>query len=158
MVRPGRFAFVKSVVPEEVVEREVAEAMAGSPENAPLAAATEKMPVFEIGAIVRGKVLRIAGDEVIVDIRYKSEGTVPLVEFNHPPRPGEEIEVSIEDLDEDTGEIVLSKRRADRIRGWEKIMSEHKVGDVVKGRAMRKIKGGLLVDIGVPVFLPASQV
>jgi len=158
MVRPGRFAFVKSVVPEEVVEREVAEAMGGSPGSEPAPMAAEKMPNFEIGAIVRGKILRIAGDDVIVDIHYKSEGTVPIVEFSRPPRPGDEIEVFIEDFDEETGEIVLSKRRADRIRSWERIIAEHKVGDVVKGRAMRKIKGGLLVDIGVPVFLPASQV
>ncbi|WP_295445909.1 30S ribosomal protein S1, partial [uncultured Thiodictyon sp.] len=61
-------------------------------------------------------------------------------------------------VEDDAGVIVLSKRKADRIRGWEKIITDHKEGDVVTGRVMRKIKGGLLVDIGVPVFLPASQV
>ena len=64
----------------------------------------------------------------------------------------------LEAVEDDAGVIVLSKRKADRIRGWEKVIDDHKEGDVVTGRVMRKIKGGLLVDIGVPVFLPASQV
>ena len=69
-----------------------------------------------------------------------------------------EVECLVEQIDDAEGYIALSKRKADRIRGWENIIQTHKEGDNVKGMALRKIKGGLLVDIGVPVFLPASQV
>ena len=72
--------------------------------------------------------------------------------------PGTDIEVLLEDTDSETGLMLLSKRKADRIRGWENLINTKKEGDVVKGRVVRRIKGGLLVDIGVPVFLPASQV
>jgi small subunit ribosomal protein S1 len=71
---------------------------------------------------------------------------------------GDRIEVFLEAVEDDTGMIALSKRKADRIRGWHRIIESSKEGDTVKGRVMRKIKSGLLVDIGVPVFLPASQV
>jgi small subunit ribosomal protein S1 len=71
---------------------------------------------------------------------------------------GREIEVLLEDIDSSGGLILLSKRKADRIRGWETIINTKKEGDVVSGKVIRRIKGGLLVDIGVPVFLPASQV
>ena len=64
----------------------------------------------------------------------------------------------LEDIESDGGTVQISKRKADRIRGWERIVETKAEGDVVEGRVMRKIKGGLLVDIGVPVFLPASQV
>ena len=112
-------------------------------------------------SIVKGKVLRVLEDgSVVVDVRYKAEGRIPLAEFDNPETivPGMEIEALVEDVEDSEGHITLSKRKADRIRGWEKIIGTHKEGDVVKGMVQRKIKGGLLVDIGVPVFLPASQV
>ena len=71
---------------------------------------------------------------------------------------GDEREVLLETVEDDSCMIVLSKRKADRIRGWEKLVSEKKEGDIVTGVVTRKIKGGLLVDVGVPVFLPASQI
>src|SRR5260370_4796515 len=74
-----------------------------------------------------------------------------------PPHPGQKIEVLLEEFDDALGVIMLSRRKAKRIRAWEKIISTHKEGDIVKGLVQRKIKGGLLVDIGVNVFLPASQ-
>jgi small subunit ribosomal protein S1 len=115
---------------------------------------------FERGSIVGGRVVNVIGDSVIVDIGYKSEGTVPKNEFDRPEQMavGEKVEVELVDIDSESGQITLSKRKADRTRGWERVIREHKEGDVVEGRVMRKIKGGLLVDIGVPVFLPASQV
>jgi small subunit ribosomal protein S1 len=120
----------------------------------------ESIKDFEPGSIVSGRVISIIGDDVIVDVGYKSEGMVALSEFNadEDAKPGTMIEVLLDAVEDDAGVIVLSKRKADRIRGWEKVINEHKEGDVVTGRVMRKIKGGLLVDIGVPVFLPASQV
>jgi small subunit ribosomal protein S1 len=116
---------------------------------------------FEIGGIVSGKVIEIVGDQVVVDVGYKSEGLVPLNEWEdgeEPPKPGDPVEVLLEGMEDETGEIVLSRRKAHRMRAWEKVISKHHEGDVVKGKVTKKIKGGLLVDIGVNVFLPASQV
>lgn len=111
--------------------------------------------------IVRGKVIKVLEDgTVVVDVSYKAEGQISIDEFPDPTvvQPGLEIECLVETINDAEGYILLSKRKADRIRGWEQIILTHKEGDTVKGMALRKIKGGLLVDIGVPVFLPASQV
>ena len=115
---------------------------------------------FEPGSILTGRVVNIFGDNVIIDIGYKSEGAVERREFDNidEVQPGLKVEVLLESVDSEGGQIQLSKRKADRMRAWERIITEHVEGDVVEGRVMRKIKGGLLVDIGVPVFLPASQV
>src|SRR5277367_671232 len=115
---------------------------------------------FNIGSIVSGKVIEIVGDQVVVDVGYKSEGLVQLNEWEDepPPRPGDNVEVLLEGMEDETGEIVLSRRNAHRMRAWEMVISKYHEGDVVKGKVTRKIKGGLLVDIGVNVFLPASQV
>ena len=97
--------------------------------------------------------------QVIMDVGGKSEGTVPLSEFGEAlPSTGEVFEVYFEGLDENDMSI-LSKRRADRLRAWERISVTHHEGDEIQGVVQRKIKGGLLVDVeGVNVFLPASQV
>src|SRR5262245_45682262 len=116
---------------------------------------------FETGNILTGTVLRREGDDVLLDVGCKSEGMVPFNEWepeDEPPHPGQKIEVLLEEFDDAQGVIMLSRRKAKRIRDWEKIISTHKEGDIVKGLVQRKIKGGLLVDIGVNVFLPASQV
>ncbi|MDP7070375.1 MAG: 30S ribosomal protein S1 [Phycisphaerales bacterium] len=112
------------------------------------------------GRILKGKVAGRAGDEAVVDVGLKSEGLIHKSEFDdfEALQPGEEIEVLLEEFDDGTGVIKLSKRKADRIRGWERVLESKNEGDLVEGRGMRKIKGGLLVDIGVPVFLPASQI
>ncbi|MDP6929652.1 MAG: 30S ribosomal protein S1, partial [Planctomycetota bacterium] len=111
--------------------------------------------------IVKGKVIGIHAEGiVVVDVKYKAEGHIPLDEFEDPDqiKVGLEVECLIEAIEDEEGFIALSKRKADRIRGWEKIIGTHHEGDMVHGAVLRKIKGGLLVDIGVPVFLPASQV
>ncbi|WP_435022098.1 30S ribosomal protein S1 [Tundrisphaera sp. TA3] len=116
---------------------------------------------FDIGGIVSGKVIEIVGDQVIVDVGYKSEGLVPLNEWEdgeEPPKPGDAVEVLLEGMEDETGEIVLSRKKAHRMRQWEMVISKYHEGDSVSGKVTRKIKGGLLVDIGVNVFLPASQV
>ena len=116
---------------------------------------------FEIGGIVTGKVIEIVGDEVVVDVGYKSEGLVAaerVGETSRRPKPGDAVEVLLEAIEDETGEIVLSYRKAKRQKEWEMVISKHKEGDVVTGQVTRKIKGGLLVNIGVNVFLPASQV
>jgi small subunit ribosomal protein S1 len=112
------------------------------------------------GTILKGRIVSQIGSDIIVEVGLKSEGIVDAGEFDRTDEvePGREIEVLIEDSDASGGLILLSKRKADRIRGWQRIIEMKKEGDVVKGKVVRRIKGGLLVDIGVPVFLPASQV
>ncbi|WP_435007262.1 30S ribosomal protein S1 [Tundrisphaera lichenicola] len=118
-------------------------------------------PGVQPGSIVSGKVIEVVGDQVVVDVGYKSEGLVPLNEWEQgepPPSPGDEVEVLLEGMDDETGEVVLSRKKAHRMRAWERVTSQHREGDVVSGKVTRKIKGGLLVDIGINAFLPASQV
>ena len=112
------------------------------------------------GTIIKGTIMSQIGNDVIVEVGLKSEGVVDAGEFDSPEdiTPGKQLEVLLEDTDSESGLILLSKRKADVIRGWETIINTKKEGDVVKGRVIRRIKGGLLIDIGVPVFLPASQV
>jgi len=112
------------------------------------------------GNILKGTIVTQIGNDGIVEIGLRSEGSVDASEFDSPDEiePGAEVEVLLEDSDSDDGLILLSKRKADRIRGWETIITTKAEGDVVTGKVIRRIKGGLLVDIGVPVFLPASQV
>jgi small subunit ribosomal protein S1 len=120
---------------------------------------------FEVNKIVKGRVLNILGDDVVVDVGYKSEGVIKLEEWYDegldkvvPPERGEEIQVLLDAVEDESGAIVLSYRKAKRQKEWEHIIEKHKEGDVVAGQVTRKIKGGLLVNIGVNVFLPASQV
>ena len=120
---------------------------------------------FDVNKIVSGKVMHVVGDLVVVDVGYKSEGIIPLNEWYDegqdkvvPPHPGDPIQVLLEAVEDDSGAIVLSFKKAKRQKEWESVIDKHKEGDVVAGTVTRKIKGGLLVNIGVNVFLPASQV
>ena len=117
-----------------------------------------QMQTFTPGTILQGRVIGFAGDDVVIEVGLKSEGLVDKGEFETVPAVGDEVEVLLEAVEDASGGIVLSKRKADRIRGWEQLLRTRKEGDVVEGKCLRKIKGGLLVDIGVPVFLPSSQV
>ena len=119
----------------------------------------ESIKAFETGSVVAGRVVRVVGSEAIIDVGFKSEGSVPLEEFDGAKvEVGQQVDVLLEAVEDESGLVILSKRKADRIKGWERVLTQYHEGDVVKGRVSRKIKGGLLVDIGVPVFLPASQV
>jgi small subunit ribosomal protein S1 len=116
---------------------------------------------FTNGAMLTGKVVNIRGDDVVLEVGLKSEGVLSLSrEFDEPSsvEVGDEVVVLLEQVEAENGLVQISKRKADRIRGWENIVNTKKEGDPVSGKVTRKIKGGLLVDIGVPVFLPASQV
>lgn len=119
---------------------------------------------FESNKIVSGRVLEIRGDDVVIDIGYKSEGVIRLEEWREdgieapPPKPGDTVEVLLETVEGEDGTIALSYRKAKRQKEWNAILAKHKEGDVVTGKVLKKIKGGLLVNIGVNVFLPASQV
>lgn len=145
----------------EDVEREVAAIMAEENTQERIDSTyLTSVQNFEVGSVLKGRVLRVLGDNVIVDCGYKSEGMIPKFEFDDPSEiiMGEEIEVLLEAVEDDSGLIKLSKRKADRIRGWERVIEKYKEGDIITGRVTRKIKGGLLVDMGVPIFLPASQI
>ena len=122
---------------------------------------------FEVNKIVTGRVLNIVGDDVSVDVGYKSEGDHPARTSGTtrgsdkvvPPKPGDEIQVLLEAVEDEIGRHrPVSYRKAKRQKEWEDVIAKHKEGDVVSGAVTRKIKGGLLVNIGVNVFLPASQV
>ena len=115
---------------------------------------------FTPGAILKGRVSSVVGDDFVVELGLKSEGVLDRTEFDEPEnvKIGDEVRVLLEDVEGDTGLVKISKRKADRIINWEAIMKSKKEGDPVGGKVTKKIKGGLLVDIGVPVFLPASQV
>ena len=141
------------------LEKTLTEAMT-SPEGSIDNVYEQSVKHFEVDSILTGTILDVINDDVIVDIGYKSEGIIDIHEFSDPTAidPGDSVDVLLEAVEDETGAVVLSKKKADRIRGWEKIVATNEEGDIVKGRAIRKIKGGLLVDIGVPVFLPASQV
>jgi small subunit ribosomal protein S1 len=123
---------------------------------------------FEVNKIVEGRILRVEDGNVMVDIGFKSEASVPADEWREgeePPQVGQLVKVLIQDLEdeqaqpEDGGMLRVSKLQADRQIQWNEVISKLKEGDPVTGTVERKIKGGLLVDIGgVKVFLPASQV
>lgn len=150
---------IKKYAPsEEELERLVAETMGEvTPENIGRVY-EDSIKDFEPEHIVKGRVVDVLGDNVIIDVGYKSEGEVSVSEFDPKPQAGENIEVLLETVEDESGAVVLSKKKADRIRGWERLISTKKEGDVVEGKVIRKIKGGLLLDVGVPVFLPASQI
>ncbi|MCK6477358.1 MAG: 30S ribosomal protein S1 [Phycisphaerales bacterium] len=111
------------------------------------------------GKLIKGKIIGYAGDDVVVEVGLKSEGLIPKEEFEGMEiKPGDMVDVLLEDVEGEEGLVQLSKRKADRMLSWQRIMDTTKEGDVVEGMVTKKIKGGLLIDIGVPVFLPASQV
>ena len=122
---------------------------------------------IDVNQIVEGTVLRVDDEMVLIDVGYKSEGTIPRNEWDEeeaPPEVGQAVKVLVEEVEDtsgredDRGMILLSKRKAEKIEAWLKVMETVHEDDVVSGEVIRKIKGGLLVDIGVNVFLPASQV
>ena len=117
-------------------------------------------PIVE-GEIVKSKVLRVTDNAVILDVGFKSEGSVPLDEFKDPQdlKEGDEVEVFLEHLEDQEGAVVLSKKKADFMRVWEKIRVAYESDQPVEGALEKKIKGGVVVDLmGVDAFLPGSQI
>ncbi|MFZ5980085.1 MAG: 30S ribosomal protein S1 [Candidatus Zixiibacteriota bacterium] len=113
------------------------------------------------GEIVHGKVLGVTMNDVLVDVGFKSEGIIPIQEFTMPINiaVGEEIEVYLEQIEDSNGQLILSKKKADFMRVWDKIRDVHDAGDTIEGIVARRIKGGVVVDImGVDAFLPGSQI
>ncbi len=116
---------------------------------------------FKEGAVVKGTIVEIRRDELLVDIHYKSEGAIAASEFGDISqyKVGDTLDVFLESLEDQNGSVVLSKQKADKMQSWEKTVAECKEGKIVKGKVFRKVKGGLMVDIGgTEAFLPASQI
>jgi small subunit ribosomal protein S1 len=116
---------------------------------------------IEEGQVVRGRILRINEKEVIVDVNFKSEGIIPISEFKnvHEFKPGDEIDVFLEQVEDSEGQIILSKSRADFLKVWDRIYKSYEDVETVEGRLLRRIKGGVVVDLfGVDAFLPGSQI
>ncbi len=113
--------------------------------------------------IANGRVLEVGPDYVLVDIGFKSEGRIPLSEFKDDfgkveITEGDTIDVLVEAREDDSGQCILSKEKADRLRVWEEIAKKVENDELVRGRITQRVKGGLQVDIGVKAFLPGSQV
>ncbi|MBX3172917.1 MAG: 30S ribosomal protein S1 [Gemmatimonadaceae bacterium] len=116
---------------------------------------------IEEGEIVKSTVLEIRENLVVLDIGFKSEGTIPLEEFKDMPelKVGDEVEVLLEHLEDSEGSVVLSKKKADFMRVWERIRVAYESDQPVTGTLVKKIKGGVVVDLmGVDAFLPGSQI
>jgi small subunit ribosomal protein S1 len=113
------------------------------------------------GEIVKGRIVAIGDSEVSVDIGFKSEGTVSISEFPNRDdlKVGGEIEVFLESVENKDGQLVLSRKRADFMRVWERVTKAFDSGEVLQGRCVRRIKGGIVVDLlGIDAFLPGSQI
>jgi small subunit ribosomal protein S1 len=113
------------------------------------------------GELVKGKIVRIQGDLVILDVGFKSEGAVPKLEFGSPEeiKIGREVEVVLESVEDQEGNLVLSKQRADFLKIWERVLSAHETGEIIQGKIVKRIKGGMVVDLmGMEAFLPGSQI
>jgi len=113
------------------------------------------------GELIRGRVVQVTNDEILVDIGFKSEGMIPRHEFaglppEKTPQPGDEIEAILERTESASGYVVLSHEKARRNRAWDAVEEAFKSGATVKGRVLERVKGGLAVDIGVRAFLPGS--
>ncbi len=115
---------------------------------------------FAAGQIVKGTIIEIRPKEVLVDIGYKSEGVIPANEFEDvkTAKVGDEIDVLIEKLEDKEGNVVLSKEKAEFKKNWDKILTICNEGGTIAGKVKAVVKGGLLVNIGVEAFLPASQI
>ncbi|MBL7071124.1 MAG: 30S ribosomal protein S1 [Candidatus Omnitrophica bacterium] len=113
---------------------------------------------FKEGQVVKGKIIDVRRDDIVVDIGYKSEGIIAKWEFSEPDKlkVGDSVEVLLESKEDEDGCVVLSKQKADKLQGWERIISTYKEGDAIAGKPVRKVKGGIMVDIGMEAFLPAS--
>lgn len=122
---------------------------------------TETMKVFRTGEIVTGRIVSINDQDVAVDIGFKSEGAIPKLEFLHVEelKVGDDVEVYIDSMEDSDGTLILSKDKAEFMRVWEKINHYYTTGEMVEAKIVRRIKGGMVVDLfGVEAFLPGSQI
>ena len=115
---------------------------------------------MDVGQVLKGKIVEISKDFVVVDVGLKSEGLIPVGEFSDPSDLvlNTEVEVFLDQAEGHDGQIILSREKARKLRQWEFILDHCKEGSIVQGKIIRKVKGGLMVDIGMEAFLPGSQI
>ncbi len=119
----------------------------------------QKFHTHRENSIVRGTIIEVRPQVVVVDVGAKSEGIIPLSEFEDEEfAVGDEIEVLLEKLENDEGMVVLSKEKAAHKQNWDKIVKVYEDGGLVKGKVKSVVKGGLMVNVGVEAFLPGSQI
>jgi small subunit ribosomal protein S1 len=123
----------------------------------------ESLKSIEEGGLVRGEIVHVDKEFVLVDIGYKSEGQIPISEFLDPEgnitaRVGDPVDVILERREDDEGIIILSKEKAAKIKIWDEIREVYEKGLTIKGKVTARVKGGMSVDIGLPAFLPGSQI
>ncbi len=123
----------------------------------------ESLKDIQEGEVVKGTIIKVNPDHVVVDVGYKSEGQVPIEEFRGPDgqihvKEGDTVEVLLEKRENESGLVVLSKDKADKLKVWDEISKACEEEEVVEGKIIQRVKGGLAVDIGVKAFLPGSQV
>ncbi|MFH1037988.1 MAG: 30S ribosomal protein S1 [PVC group bacterium] len=118
------------------------------------------MQHLEEGKMVTGRIYGIRSEYVVIDIGYKSEGLIPLSEFETETslQTGDTVEVFLERLEDRDGMVCISKQKADKLKNWERVVSQYQEGDSISGVISRRVKGGMMVDIGLDAFLPASQI
>jgi small subunit ribosomal protein S1 len=122
---------------------------------------TDSFKDVKEGELIKGKIVRIQGDQVILDVGFKSEGSIPKSEFNESEeiKIGKEVEVVLESVEDQEGNLVLSKQRADFLRIWDRVVRAHETGEIIQGKILKRIKGGMVVDLmGMEAFLPGSQI
>ena len=117
---------------------------------------------LEEGTITEGRVVAVTKDKVVVDIGYKSEGMIPNDQFSTEElqniKVGDRLQVYIEECEDADGNLVLSKEKADKMKIWEELEKLFNEGKSIDGKIVARIKGGMMVDIGVKAFLPGSQI
>jgi small subunit ribosomal protein S1 len=123
----------------------------------------ESLKSIQEGGLVRGTIVHVDKEFVLVDIGYKSEGQIPIGEFidaggNVTARVGDPVDVLLERREDDEGIIILSKEKAAKIRIWDEIREIYEKGGTIRGKIIARVKGGMSVDIGLPAFLPGSQI
>jgi small subunit ribosomal protein S1 len=118
------------------------------------------LSLLNAGQILNGRIVEITKDYIVVDVGLKSEGLVPISEFTEPDELvlGNDVEVYLDQTEGEDGQIVLSREKSRKFRQWEHIVKNCHEGSIVKGQVIRKVKGGLMVDIGMEAFLPGSQI
>ncbi|MCH9028594.1 MAG: 30S ribosomal protein S1 [Bacteroidetes bacterium] len=113
------------------------------------------------GELIKGTIVSVQNDHVIVDVGFKSEGSIPIFEFGEDPELiiGSEIEVVLENVEDQYGNLILSKERADFLKIWDRVMNAYETGEILEGKIIKRIKGGMIVDLfGMEAFLPGSQI
>ncbi len=122
---------------------------------------SDSLGQFKEGQIINGKIIGISKDNIVVDVGFKSEGVISMREFPDYGKSlavGDEVEVYLERVEDNDGNVVLSKDKAIKIKIWDDLVKTYEADEIIEGAVVAKAKGGLTVDIGLRAFLPGSQI